>query len=74
MLGGEACARVDPSWNSTIECTTEVGCTTTAIRSKRMPKSRCASITSRPLLTRVALLTVTTGPMLQVGCASACSG
>ena len=36
--------------------------------------SRCASITSRPLLTRVAELIVTTGPMSQVGCASACSG
>ena len=39
-----------------------------------MPKSRCASITSRPLLTSVAELVVTTGPMSQVGCASACSG
>ena len=39
-----------------------------------MPKSRCASITSRPLLTRVAELIVTNGPMSQVGCASACSG
>ena len=36
--------------------------------------SRCASITSRPLLTSVAELIVTTGPMSQVGCASACSG
>ena len=43
-------------------------------RSKGMPKSRCASITSRPLLTRVAELIVTTGPMSQVGWASACSG
>ena len=50
-----------------------VGCTTTSMRSKGMPKSRCASITSRPLLTRVAELMVMTGPMSQVGCASACS-
>ena len=35
--------------------------------------SRCASITSRPLLTSVAELIVTTGPMSQVGWASACS-
>ena len=72
--GGDACASVEPSLNSTIECTTEVGCTTTSIRSNGMPNSRCASITSRPLLTRVAELIVTTGPMSQVGCASACSG
>ncbi len=51
----------------------EVGCTTTSIRSKGMPKSRCASITSSPLLTRVAELIVTTGPMSQVGWASASS-
>ena len=35
--------------------------------------SRCASISSRPLLTSVAELIVTTGPMSQVGWASACS-
>ena len=50
----------------------DVGWTTTSIRSKGMPKSRCASITSSPLLTRVAELMVTTGPMSQVGWASAC--
>ncbi len=50
------------------------GCTTTSIRSKGMPNSRCASITSSPLLTRVAELMVTRGPIDQVGCASACSG
>ena len=31
-------------------------------------------MTSRPLFTRVAQFTVTTGPIAQVGCASACSG
>ena len=74
IVGGLACASVDPSVNSTIECTTLVGCTTTSIRSNGMSKSRCASITSRPLLTRVAELIVTTGPMSQVGWFSACSG
>ena len=74
MSGGQAWTSVEPSTNSTIECTTQVGCTTTSMRSKGMPKSRCASITSRPLLTRVAELIVMTGPMSQVGWASACSG
>ena len=73
IVGGLAWTRVAPSTNSTIECTTLVGCTTTSIRSIGMPKSRCASITSSPLLTRVAELMVTTGPMSHVGCASACS-
>ena len=72
MVGGLACTRVEPSTNSTIECTTLVGWTTTSIRSNGMPKSRWASITSSPLLTRVAELIVTTGPMAQVGWASAC--
>jgi hypothetical protein len=67
MVGGLACTSVEPSTNSTIECTTLVGCTTTVIWSNGMPKSRCASITSRPLLTKVAELIVTTGPMSQVG-------
>ena len=74
MVGGLACTRVDPSTNSTMECTTLVGCTTTSIRSKGMPKSRCASITSSPLLTSVAELMVITGPMSHVGWAIACSG
>ena len=39
-----------------------------------MSKSRCASITSRLLFTIVAELIVTTGPIAQVGCASAWSG
>ena len=73
IVGGLACTRVEPSVNSTIECTTLVGCTTTSIRSKGRSKSRCASITSSPLLTRVAELMVITGPIDQVGCLSACS-
>ena len=67
IVGGLAWASVEPSVNSTIECTTLVGCTTTSMRSNGMSKSRCASITSSPLLTSVAELIVTTGPMSQVG-------
>ena len=74
MSGGLACAIVEPSTNSTIEWTIDCGCTTTSIASNGTSNSRCASITSRPLLTSVAELMVTTGPMSQVGCASACSG
>ena len=74
MSGGLAWASVEPSVNSTIEWMTDCRCTTTSIRSKPIPNSRCASISSRPLLTRVALLIVITGPMFQVGWASACSG
>ena len=54
MSGGEACASVEPSVNSTIEWTIDCGWTTTSIRSYGMSNSRCASITSRPLLTSVA--------------------
>ena len=74
MSGGLAWASVDPSTNSTIEWTTDWGCTITVIRSIGMSKSRCASITSRPLFTRVAELIVMTGPIAHVGCAIACSG
>ena len=74
MSGGDSCAIVEPSVNSTIEWTIDCGCTTTSIRSYGMPNSRCASITSRPLLTSVALLVVISVPMSQVGWASACSG
>ena len=59
MSGGEAWAIVEPSTNWTMECTTDCGWTTTSIRSSGMSKSRCASITSRPLLTRLAELVVT---------------
>ena len=74
MSGGDAWMIVAPSENSTIECTIDCGCTTTSIRSRPNPKSRWASITSRPLFTSVAELIVTSGPMFQVGWASACSG
>ena len=74
MSGGDACAIVDPSTNSTIECTIDCGCTTTSISAYGTPKSRCASITSSPLLTSVAEFVVTTRPMSHVGWASASAG
>ena len=74
MSGGEAWAIVEPSTNWTIEWTTDCGWTTTSILSSGMSKSRCASITSRPLLTRLAELVVTIRPMSQVGWARASCG
>ena len=70
---GSPARSCEPSTNSTMEWTTDCGWTTTSIRSNGMSNSRCASITSSPLFTRVAELIVTTGPMSQVGWASACS-
>src|SRR5580693_4659975 len=74
MSGGDAWMIVAPSENSTIECTIDCGCTTTSTRSSENPNSRCASITSRPLFTSVAELIVISGPMFQVGWASAWRG
>ena len=71
MSGGDACARVEPSGNSTIEWIIDCGCTTTSIRSNGMSNSRWASITSSPLLTRVAELVVMTGPIAKLGWARA---
>ena len=64
---------VAPSTNSTMEWTTDCGCTTTAMSAGATSNRRCASMSSSPLLTRVEELTVTTGPIVQVGCARACS-
>ena len=74
MSGGLAWAIVEPSANSTMECTIDCGWTTTSMASYGRSNSQCASITSRPLLTSVALLTVTTGPMSHVGWARASAG
>ena len=74
MSGGDAWAIVDPSTNSTMECTIDCGCTTTSMRSYGTPNRRCASMTSRPLLTRVAEFVVTMRPMSQVGWSSASAG
>ena len=52
----------------------EVGCTTTSIRSIGTPKSQWASISSSPLFASVAESIVIFGPMRHVGCASASSG
>ena len=73
MSGGLAWAMVAPSTKVTIEWTIDCGCTTTSMSAYGTPKSRWASMSSRPLLTRVAELIVTTGPMSQVGCARASS-
>ena len=59
--------------NSTMEWMTDCGWTTTVMSAGSMSNRRCASINSSPLLTRVEELTVTTGPIAQVGCARACS-
>ena len=63
-----------PSRKRTSAWTTEVGWTTTSIRSYGRPKRKCASISSSPLFASVAESTVIFGPMFQVGCASASSG
>ena len=74
IRGGPACAIVEPSTNSTIEWIICCGCTTTSMRSNGMSKSRCASMTSSPLLTSVAEFVVMTRPIAKFGWASACSG
>ena len=74
MVGRPSWATTAPSTNSTIEWMSCCGWTTTSMRSKGMSKSRCASITSRPLLTSVAELVVITRPIAKLGWASACSG
>ncbi|MEY3358344.1 MAG: hypothetical protein RIR87_1403 [Actinomycetota bacterium] len=61
----------DPSLNSTIECTTDCGCTTASIFEYGISNKKCASIISSPLFTKVAELIVTTGPIDQVGWANA---
>jgi hypothetical protein len=73
MSGGLAWARVDPSVKVTMECTTDCGCTVTSIPSYGTSNSRCASMSSRPLLTRLAEFRVFIGPIDQVGWAPACS-
>jgi hypothetical protein len=37
MSGGEACAMVEPSWNSTMECTIDCGWTVTMMSSRSTP-------------------------------------
>src|SRR5207248_7631827 len=71
MSGGLAWASVEPSVKVTIECTIDCGCTTTSIASHGTSNSKRASISSKPLLTRVAELMVTSRPIDHVGCLSA---
>ena len=68
MSGIESWAMVAPSVNSTIQCTTDCGCTTTSMRSKSTPNSSCASITSRPLFMSVDESIVILAPIVHVGC------
>ena len=56
-----------PSANSTMECTTDCGCTSTSISLSRESEQPCASMTSKPLLTMVDESTVIFAPMLQLG-------
>src|SRR5881296_2811735 len=71
MSGVESWAMIEPSMNSTIECTTLCGCTTTSTRSISIPNSQRASIISRPLLNSVAESIVIFRPITQEGCLSA---
>ena len=71
MSGIESWAIVAPSTNSTMLWITDCGCTTTSMRSKGVPNSSWASITSRPLFMSVDESMVILAPMSQVGCLSA---
>ena len=72
MDGGESCASMAPSVNSTRQCTMLCGWITAVHCSGRRPKSHWASISSSPLLASVAESTVIFGPIDQVGCLVAC--
>ena len=74
MSGGESCAITLPSTNSTKECTTLSGWTTTSTCSGSSWNSHRASITSRALFISVAESIVIFGPIRQVGCFRASSG
>lgn len=74
MSGGPNCARVDPSWNSTIEWIMDCGCTTTDILSEVTLNNHLASMTSSPLFIMVAESTVIFAPMSQFGCFNASAG
>src|SRR5882672_6045353 len=71
MSGVDNCANIEPSTNSTIECTTLCGCTTTETRSISMSNSQRASIISNPLLNKVAESIVIFRPITQEGCFNA---
>src|SRR5580704_5621128 len=71
MSGVESCATMEPSTNSTIECTTLCGCTTTDTRAILMSNSQRASIISSALLNSVAESIVIFFPITQDGCFNA---
>ena len=73
MSGVPSWALIAPSSNSTIEWMIDCGCITTSIRSAGVPKSQCASITSKPLFTSVEESIVILAPMCHWGWCSACS-
>src|SRR5699024_12850207 len=72
--GGEACAMVEPSTKVAIVWMMDWGCTVTSISEASISKSKVASMSSSPLLTKVAEFNVFICPIDQVGCAAACSG
>src|SRR5699024_2511954 len=72
--GGEACAIVEPSTNVAIEWMMDCGCTVTSISEASTSKSKVASMSSRPLFTKVAEFNVFICPIDHVGCAAACCG
>ncbi len=73
ISGEPSCATTEPSRNSTSPCTTDCGWTTTSSSLGPSANRWCASISSRPLFISVAESMVTFGPIVQVGCLSACS-
>ena len=73
MSGVESWDRMEPSTNSTIECTTLCGWTMTSTCGIGMLNSQRASIISRPLLNMVAESMVILRPITHEGCFNACS-
>src|SRR5689334_25330363 len=74
MSGGLAWAIVDPSVNSTMGWVTDWRWTTTSMRWEGTANRRWASVSSSPLVTGVAGVSVMSGPMLRVGWAGAWAG
>jgi len=74
MSGGLAMAMVAPSVYSTMECTIDCGCTTDGDLLERDIEEQVGLDQLQALVTSVALFSEMTGPMFQVGWASACSG
>ena len=70
----EICARIEPSMNSTSECTVDWGWMVTRTLAGGRLKRRQASMISKPLFIMVAESMVMRWPITQVGCLSACAG